>query len=376
MIQYPLAMKGLIIKATGYAHFLILSLVMLLVSHVTYAAAPVFGTAAESKYARGVSAPKGKAVIYVYRRNDDGRGVSPTITLNNYVIGRLVPGSFTVWTLAPGQLALQVGGVKSAGYSIRSRAGKIYRFRLTVKQTTAGPEAKLRLMPGSSRHDITGTRLLKNPRAVTALAINKPGRPTTAKKPPKTTTGEPEQEQTQPSEPDEPVIAGGFVVMLKTGIMTLSEDTQFIVGANRSFDSSTSNPLSIEAYYQFSSGLTAGAEIMSYTANFTTTGASDEHDVDVLLIMGNVKQYFRNRSRLQPFIGAGIGFVTTSISGPTISGDTAGLAYQLMGGVEYRNSNVGFFGEIKYISADSESDNNQSVDVSGTGILAGVAFHF
>ena len=367
-------------KTIGYAPFLILSLLMLLTSHVTYAAAPVFGTAAQSKYAREVSAPKGKAVIYIYRRNDDGRGTSPTITLNNYVIGRLVPGSFTVWTLPPGQLALQVGGVKSAGYSIRSRAGKIYRFRLAVKQTAAGPEAKLKLMPSSARHDIAGTRLLKNPRALTALAINKPGRPTTpkatAKKSAKITVVEPEQEQTQQPAPDVAVAPGGIGIMLKTGIMTLSEDTQFIVGANRSFDSSASSPLSIEAYYQFSSGLTAGGEIMSYTANFTTVGLSDEHDVDVLLIMGNVKQYFRNRSRLQPFIGAGIGSVTTSISGPTISGDTSGIAYQLLGGVEYRNSNLGFSGEVKYISADSKSDNNESVDVSGIGIFAGIAYHF
>ncbi len=115
---------------------------------------------------------------------------------------------------------------------------------------------------------------------------------------------------------------------------------------------------------------------MSYSTEISTPGFSDKNDVDVFIIFANGKKYFRTDSRLQPFIGAGIGGASTDVSGPTIDGSTSGLAYQLMAGVEYRSKNFGVFAELKSISADTESDNNEKIDVSGTGFFAGIAFHF
>ena len=360
-------------KTTEYKYILILMLTMIFLSYGAFAATPEFGTAAQSKYAREFSVPKGKAVIYIYQLNEDGRGVSPQIKLNNYIIGRLAPGSFTVWTLAPGQLLLQVDGVKSATYSIRSNAGRIYLFRLSVKETSAGPEAELSLMSRSSRSDLAAIRLLKNPRTLTELAVSKSAS-VSSKSSSKEAPTDPESESQ--SDSDSSVTPGGIGLMLKTGVYTLSEDTQFIVGADRSFDESVSTPLSVEVYYQYDSGLTLGGELLSFTANFTTVGMSDTHDVDVLMLMGNVKKYYRNWSSFQPYIGAGIGLVTTDISGPTVTGDASGLAYQAMGGFEYRINNVGFFGEVKFINAEAEDSTSEKIDVSGLGLFAGVVFHF
>jgi opacity protein-like surface antigen len=116
--------------------------------------------------------------------------------------------------------------------------------------------------------------------------------------------------------------------------------------------------------------------VIGYSTEFTSVGASDTHDVDVLSVFVNARKYFRGGRRIQPFIGAGLGAATADISGPTITGDTFGLAYQLMAGVEFRVARVGLQVEAKHISAETEDENNEKIDVSGSGIFLGVGLHF
>ena len=112
---------------------------------------------------RELAPPKGKALIYIYQRQQDGNDISPLIWLNNTRIGRTVPGGFTVWKLSPGQLTVRVGGKQTASVSIRSVAGKTYRFRVSVAQTVTGPSASIELMSASERADMMQTRWIKNP---------------------------------------------------------------------------------------------------------------------------------------------------------------------------------------------------------------------
>ena len=135
----PMIGEGIIVKAVTQ----ILLLGMLLISYTVNAAVPIFGTTAESNHARKIVPPKGKTIVYIYQLRKDGSGVSPTIWLNNYEIGRLVPGSFTVWKLSPGRLNLRVGETETASISILSEVEKIYLFRLSVEQTATGPKAIL-----------------------------------------------------------------------------------------------------------------------------------------------------------------------------------------------------------------------------------------
>jgi len=380
-------------KSREYNYFLIVFLTMLFVSNAASASVPIFGSNSESQFAREFTPPKGKAIIFIYQRKEDGRGVSPVIKLNNYLIGRLVPGSFTVWKLSAGQVTIKVRGIKTIGYSFKTKPGKIYRFRLIVTKTRTGDKADLLLMSTSARHDILGTRLLKNPRTVTTMTKRtqvaapipiaskrtQTVSPTTSRAKQASTSKpivESAPEETLQTEYDDGDIATEKIaVMLKVGTLSLAATTQFIVATDRSFDDSSS-PFGIEAYYQFSSGMTVGGELMQYTTNFTTVGLNDNHDVDVTLLMANVRQYFRRDTDLQIFIGVGLGSVKTDVSGPSVTSNASGLAYQLMGGVEYRFDNIGVFGEIKYIDAVSKSDDDEKIDVSGTGIFAGVVFHF
>ena len=352
-------------------------LVMLLGSHAAFAAMPVFGTTAESKYARELVPPKGKAIIYVYQRNEDGEGLSPTIWLNNYEIGRIIPGSFTVWQLAPGKLELRVGGVDPVSFSLTSQAGKIYLFRLSVMQTGEGPKAQLTSLPEFYRSDLALTRIIKNPRQVDTLVAQAPAEPVKAAPAP-TTSPAPAIKpviQTSPAASPRPtrnamLEPGGFSLILKTGSLSLAKDTQTVLGTDLSFNKSASSPFAIEAYYQFESGLTVGGEYLSYKAEFTPTGSVDAH-----ALLANVKQYFYTDSSLQPYIGAGIGVATADISG-AIVGTTAGVAYQLLAGAEYRFDSIGVIGEARYLSAKTKDSSSQTVDVSGTAIFAGIVFHF
>jgi opacity protein-like surface antigen len=153
------------------------------------------------------------------------------------------------------------------------------------------------------------------------------------------------------------------------------KDTQTILGVDRSFDKSASGIYAIEAYYQLDDGLAVGGELLGYKSQFTTPSNTDTGDVTAHVLLANAKQYYRTDTRVQPFIGAGIGIATTSVSG-SISGNTSGFAYQLMAGLEYRASNVGVFGEAKYVGANTKTSNGQKVDATGIGFFAGVAFHF
>lgn len=342
---------------------------MLVTAQLTHAAAPVFGTASETRYARDLAPPKGKALIYIYLREQDGHGTSPTIWLNNYEIGRIVPGSFTVWQLAPGRLNLRVGGAEPATLSVLSKTGRVYLFRLTVVQTEAGAKAQIVSMPETYRGDLAATRLIKNPRQVTPVVTQVPASPaaTPAVTRPESTMHPKTRTALQP---------GGFGLLLKTGSLSLANQTQTILGTNRSFDKSVSGLYGIELDYQLGSGLATGLELMGYKAHFTTVGATSTGDVSALALLAIIKQYYLTHSNLQPYIGAGFGAATTSVSGTAITGNTAGFAYQLLAGLEYRSSSIGFFAEAKYLGANTKDSNNQSIDMTGSGVFAGIDFHF
>jgi len=351
---------------------------LLFLSQAAMSAEPVFGGSTENKYLREIPAPKGKAVVYVYQRETDGSGASPTIWLNNYEIGRLVPGSFTIWQLAPGKLTLRVDGAEAGSFSLISEAGKIYLFRVLVTQTAAGPKAQLMRMPDSYRNDLAAAQLLKNPRDVTSVAAQPIAKPAES-----AAVAAQELEKTPMPSSKTTISPGGMGLIFKLGTFTLSEENQTILSNTRNFDSSASSPYALEAYYQFDSGLALGGELISYTANFSTVGFNDKYDVDVLLLLANAKQYFRTQSSLQPYLGAGLGVAATDVNVTTVdagidpvSGNTSSIAYQILAGVEYRSSSVGVFGEVKYIGADTEDKAGEKIDVSGTGIFGGVAFHF
>lgn len=340
---------------------------------LSHAAAPIFGSDAQTRYARQLSPPKGKALIYIYERKQSGY-VSPRIWLNNYEIGRIVPGSFTVWQLAPGQLNLRVGGEEPASVSLISQAGRVYLFRLSVTRTSTGVRAEIDNLPDSHRGELAATRFIKNPRQVSAEQLAQAPR----KQPVQTveTTAPPPRAKPRPEPHMQTIIRpGGMSLAIKTGTFAIGKPTQNIVNADRKFDSNASGVYGIEFDSQNRDGVSLGGELLGFKLAYSTVGGSGSGDVSVQALLAMAKQYYRINTRLQPYLGVGIGLATTSVSG-AIAGNTTGFAYEGLAGVEYRFAKTGIYAEYKYLGVQTKSSNSQKIDASGSGIFLGATFYF
>ncbi|MEJ2360412.1 MAG: outer membrane beta-barrel protein [Gammaproteobacteria bacterium] len=363
-------------RVQGFKYLLLVSL--LISTQVSIAAAPVFGSAAQTRYARQLTPPKGKALIYIYQRKQGG-AVSPRIWLNNYEIGRIVPGSFTVWQLAAGSLELRVGGTEPARVSLISHAGRVYLFRLSVTQSAGGTRAEIESLPGSYRNELADTRFIKNPRQVTAQPLPSPPRKTVKPRlAEKTTPPAPQPRVHARPAPrvETSVRPGGVSLSLKLGSLGLSKTTQSILSTDRQFDKNASGVFAAEVDYQFRDGTSIGGELLDYKTSYTTVGSTTGNgDVTVAALMAVAKQYYRPYTRLQPYLGIGAGLAATKVSG-AITGSTTGFSYQLLAGLEYRFPSLGVMAEYKYVDVSTKSSNGQKIDASGSGIFAGVTFHF
>jgi opacity protein-like surface antigen len=359
------------------------ALVIFAANDIVSAAEPIYGQPDETKRIRDAMPVPGRAIIYIYRRHDDTGGPSPVIYLNTYQVGRLLPGTFTSWRVSPGQIEVRAEGLQTTRLPLTSQAGNIYLIRVSVKESARGVNARLtRVRPDARASELAGTQLLKNPREIPA-ALPKPA--PVAPPPPRvapapTPPPAPPPPKPKPKAkvaPAKQIPPTKAAVILKLGTLTLADDTQDLFGMDQTFDDTASGVYALEGLYQLPHGITIGGELIGYSTEFTTTGTTNKHDVDVLEFFVNAKKYFRSDRLIQPFVGVGVGAATTDVSGPTISGDTSGLAYQLMAGVEFRfNRVMGLQVEAKYIGAETEDDNNEKIDVSGTGVFLGVGLHF
>lgn len=164
------------------------------------------------------------------------------------------------------------------------------------------------------------------------------------------------------------------VIIPKLGSFSLSETQQTTVGVNATYDEDSSGVFAVEYERRLDGGFSFGGEFVSYTNDYTSSSGSGEADVGVLTF--NVKQYFNSSGSFMPFVGAGIGFGVASMSGP-ISGDAVDLALQIMGGFEYQfTDTIGIYAEYKVISSEPEDDAGETVDISGSGVFAGLTIHF
>lgn len=334
---------------------------------VLHAAVPKFGSDAQTRYARALTPPKGKALVYIYERKQDG-GVSPRIWLNNYEIGRIVPGSFTVWQLAPGRLNLRVGEEQPASVSLISHAGQVYLFRLIVSRTESGTRAEIESMPAAYRKELASTRFIKNPRQVSA---ENPSTVVPRKRPVQTvqTAPSPRPNFTSVIQP------GGMSLAIKTGSIAIAKQKQYILFNDRQFDRNASGVYGIELDYQNRNGTSFGGELLGYKLAYTTAGTGGSGDVSVEALMAIAKQYYRTRSHVQPYLGIGLGLAATSVSGD-MTGNTVGFAYQGLVGIEYRFASMGIYTEYKYIGVQTKDSTGQKIDASGSGFFLGAVFDF
>ena len=165
-----------------------------------------------------------------------------------------------------------------------------------------------------------------------------------------------------------------YSVILKTGSYSMSTSSQTILARAVKFDDSASGVFGAEFIWNSNQDVSFGGEVFVHNNDYTASGSPGEASAS--FIMFNARKHFME-GNFRPFVGAGIGAGSVDLSG-SLNGTAGGLAIQVLAGAEYRVADsVGLYVEYKnMLSADLEDDAGESVDMTGSGVLAGVAIHF
>jgi len=344
---------------------------LLIVGTTQAQAAVQFATPEQDRYAKQAVPSAGKALVYVYRLGDARPQTSPALWLNKRNSGQLEPRTYGMWAAGPGRLEVRAGRVDATPLTITCQAGRIYFVQLAVN---ADGSASLRQVPyGTGRTEMRAARLVLDPAiAARAAAAPKPVAPKPAPAPAK----KPVVKETRAAS-DVPADKGtsGVTLIAKVGSFQLANESQIIVaGLTRNFSAATV-AYGLEGEWRLENGFAFGLELFGHTQDYTTTGSAESGDMAVTNVFLNAKKYFRPGAIVQPYLGAGIGAASSSFSG-AITGSAGGFALQGMTGIAFRWRHFGIYTEFKYERAEVEDAAGAAVDLSGTGLFAGVSVQF
>lgn len=322
-------------------------LVLALFIQQAMAAVPLANTDADKRAKQAVP-PAGKALVYIYRLDDSSPSQSETIRFNTREFAGLAPRTFGYWAVAPGRVDLRAG-TSGSPVTLRCQQGRIYFVQLTV---AANGRADLRPVSyATGRRDTYRARLVRDLQPLAGAAA--------------------------PVKP--PAKQAGVTLILKVGSFQPGDKSQSILGSTLDFSSATA-AWGLEGEWRNSSDFAFGAELGSRSHSYTSVVPGASGDMQVTSVFVNAKKYFRATPIVQPFVGAGIGGVTTKFSGG-VTGSASGFAAQVMTGVAFRWERFGAYTELKYQNAttrgtDASTGASVPVDASGIGLYAGLDVHF
>jgi opacity protein-like surface antigen len=330
--------------------------------------------AAPSVHAQGdasrATPPPGKALVFVFRSEREPLAAQVPVFVNLARVGELANGTFAVATVNPGRTFLRIGDKALAVFTLEAAANQSYFVRVEALPGVMPVRTEVRLVS-----EIEGRRLLAQSRLVGAApaAIAAAPRP----QPPAAPVAAPPRVQQPPPAPPEIAPStesdGGwkFALIASTGAFKMANGNQTVAGVpNTIFDKTSSPVFGLEAEWRSKEGFAAGGEVFYYKNAVTSANSQQQ----VLAIMANGKYYFRAADWFYPFTGAGVGFAD-AIYGGGLKGNTAGLAYQGLAGMEFRFGQLGLHVEYKYLGSKTGKA-GQEVTVGGSGVLAGVSITF
>jgi opacity protein-like surface antigen len=321
-----------------------------------------FAPAAEDRRAKQALPPPGKALIFVFRENGAAQRTDVPLFLDGEQIGMTVPRSYYLWAVDPGKHTIAAKPDRRVALQVTVQAGRNYFIehqlaadsdRVSLRQVTYA----------QGRVAVNRCRLIEDGSRAAAIALGKPAPKPAAK--PRAPAAAPAQR-------------AGLAFMLKTGFLSLSKTSQTIQTTDgltfaTEFDDRTSTPLALEGEWRTTDGFAFGGEFIRYSNKLTANNVGGEMDVTTVLF--NAKKYFTASNIIYPYLGVGIGLASTDFSG-AFSGSTGGVAYQAMGGVEFRWQQFGVYTELKFLGARTEDDAGNEVDAGSRGVLVGVSARF
>ena len=248
-------------------------------------AAVTLASPEQDRQAKQAVPASGKALIYVYRLNDDS-GATPGLWLNGRASGNLEPGTYGMWAAGTGRLAIRAGQVDASPLSFSCEAGRVYFVQLTVDKD--GSAGLRQVSYGVGRQDLQQARLVLDPalaaRAAVALKPVPVIPPVAVKQAPVVREApavrQPPAQKTAPAHPDDEPAASGVTLIVKLGSFTLASDSQTILGSSRSF-SAANLAYGLEGEWRFRNGFAIGVEVFGHTQEYTTAGATGSGDMAV-----------------------------------------------------------------------------------------------
>lgn len=303
------------------------------------------------------SAPPGKALVYVIQ-GETQNFANLLVSVNGRRLESLQKNSYVAFVAEPGTHEISAAAAGRAATPLTVAADSVYYVSQRVGND--GMPTHRVLSEAEARPLLNAYRAARTE----ALTIGTP-----ASSQPVTTASVSSPKATTPT-----ARRGNFALTAKAGEYTLSEGTQRWLGLSTQVKTKASSVFALGGEYEFANGFAIAPEILMFKTTWTqSNGNTGKFDGTVVTLNG--KMYLATSDMFRPFIGAGVGAGVTSFSGD-ITGNTGGAAFQAFAGAELRFNQVGLHLEYKVVSAETEDDNSNVVDISGKGAFAGVSIHF
>jgi opacity protein-like surface antigen len=329
---------------------------------------------------RGATPQRGRALVFVFRIDRQPQAAQVPVLVNAELVGELANGTFVAASVDPGTTFLRIGERVLSTLSFVAAANQ--RYYVWVDAITGLPLVRTEV---SLVGEADGQRALAQSRFV---GVTPPAPPAAA---PRVDRAAPAAPAPQPAPardaaapqptPERAAVALGepekdwrFALIASAGSFKLADETQTVAGLASTYDTTSKSVFGIEAELRGKSGFAAGVEIFSYKNDLVTSGAIPNAQQKVRALMLNGKYYFHAADWLYPFLGVGVGQARASYSGG-LAGDTTGLAYQGMAGMEFRFNSVGLLVQYRHLSSKTGDDGSE-VKVGGGGFLAGLSIAF
>lgn len=171
-----------------------------------------------------------------------------------------------------------------------------------------------------------------------------------------------------------------FVLTIKTGYVKLSDDSQTISGNDWFFERRATNVVAIEGEARLPHEIrnfSLGGEALHYENPYkgasAPSSASGKLHTHALLVKS--KYYSMPGSAWQPYVGGGLGWVTSyDYYAPLHTAE--GLGYQGVVGMQWRTDRAGLRVEYMGLRARLADDSTGKVNASSHGLFVGVSFFF
>jgi len=169
--------------------------------------------------------------------------------------------------------------------------------------------------------------------------------------------------------------AADFVLILKSGTVKLTDDTQKLDDEVRTFDESSAKTLAIGWEVRNARNVGLGVEYITFEHDFTSLSSDGYTKTQLDLV--NARKYFSVGKIVRPVGGIGLGWGYTKFGRDGDVDRDLNYVLQIAAGVELQLAEeFGIFIEGKGLASGTDGERENEFDFSGPSLMAGVSVIF